>query len=34
MQIKRRLKIYGIGMAKNVYGQSGDRTLKLNVSER
>ena len=34
MQIKRRLEIYGIGMAENVYGQSGDRALKLTVSER
>ena len=33
MQIKRCLKISGVGMVKNGCGQSGDRTLSLNVSE-
>ena len=33
MQIKRCLKIFGVGMVKNRSGQSGDGTLKLTVSE-
>ena len=33
MQIKRRLKILGVGMVKNGCGQSFDRTLKLTESE-
>ena len=33
MQIKRYLEIFGVGMVKNGYGQSGDGTLKLTVSE-
>ena len=31
IQIKRCLKIFGVGMAKNRCGQCGDRTLKLTV---
>ena len=33
MQVKRLLKILGIGMAKNGCGQSCDEALKLTVSE-
>ena len=33
MQIKRCLKIFGVGMVKNGCGQSGDRTQKLAVPE-
>ena len=38
MQIKLRLKFFGVGMVKNGFGQngfgqSGDGTLKLTVSE-
>ena len=33
MQIKLRLKFFGVGMVKNRFGQSGDGTLKLTVSE-
>ena len=33
MQIKRQLKIFGVGLVKNGCGQSGDGTLKLTVSE-
>ena len=32
-QIKRWLKIFGVSMVKNECGQSGDRTLKLSISE-
>ena len=34
MQIKRCLKIFGVGMVKNRCGQSGDGTLKWTVSKK
>ena len=33
MQIKMWLKIFGVGMVKNGFGQSGDGILKLTLSE-
>ena len=33
MQIKRWLKMFGVGMVRNGCGQSGDGALKVTVSE-